>query len=538
LPRGALRGRMDGLASAFAPALLMVVALVAWGSLVLGCARAITFGPASEPRGLTPPTYLRFTLETDAAHAAAARAYASQFALLGLRVAVEILPWEELQRRAAAGESDACLVGWSGSSPEPLGIVAAKLTRQGESNFSGYSSAEMARLLTGVAAGPSAAQRLACALAAQEFLQEEAPWVYGVEAPLSDAAAGVLSGWFPGPAGAAVLRDARISSPGGRLAVGLGLDAWPSLNPLHPIDPQAATIFRCLFDSLCAMGPDGEISPELAESWEFSADARRLVVHLRDDVLFHDGRPLRPADVVYTYEQTLPGRLPEGTEVSVAGGSGNSVVFRFSAPFAGFLALHGLQPIASAQSVVAGAKALAANPVGTGPFRLVEERQRSGRQIVLTRWDGYYGNRRSAKTNEPSKVEEIVFALAPDVARRAAMLKSGQIAFAPALGPEAVRAFSDLPDVSIAREPGWTIVALELNTRRPPFDDARVRLALNFGLNRQVLASALGEGTEIVPNAFFPDGAGFSPGVGSFSYDPERACALLRAAGYLTTSGP
>lgn len=516
------------------PVLIALLSLLLVGGLGLGpgCGREVTFGPAGDPVGTETLARLRLTLETDAAHAPAARAYAAQFASLGLKIEIEIRPWDDLVRRAAAGEGDAYLIGWSGPSPDPLGLVAAKLGPGGDGNLSGYSNSELARLLTGLLSRPTVPEREKCARAAQEFLFEEAPWVYGVGVPLLDASTPALSGWRPGPAGAVSLHDATLASPGGRAVVGLGLGEWPDLDPLRPIDPQAATVFRCLFDALCTLGPDGALLPELAASWEFAADGRRLVVRLREGVLFHDGEPLRPADVVYTYEKVLPGRLPEGVEVRINAIEKDSVVFSFSAPFPRFLELHGLQPIVPAKVAAIGTEAFAAAPVGTGPFRL--DPRQSGRQVVLVRWDRYYGGCPALEPCGPAKLDEVAFVPLPDLARRVAMLGSGQIMLAPALGPEAAEALQAFPELRLVREPGWTVLAVELNNRRPPFDDARVRLALNFGLDREALALALGPGAGILPTAFLPEGFGFWAEAGSFGYEPERARSLLGDAGYLT----
>lgn len=533
------RSRLHSLRRAVPAAALLLASAVLLASLVppgvLGCSRELTFGPAGEPSGSRQPTSLRFTIETDPVHAALARFYAAEFAAIGVRVGVEVQPRESVVRRALAGQSDACLVGWSGPSPDPAGLAVAKLVPGGSENLSGYDCPEVGRLLAGVVARPSAEDKTACARAVQEFLFEEAPWVFGVSHSLFDAAAASLTGWSAGPAGAVDLSDASFQGQGERLVVGLGLAERPVIDPFGPMDPQAGVIYRCLFDALATMGPDGSLLPELAETWEFSTNGRHLTVQLRPGVVFHNGEPLRAADIVFTYEKALAGRLPEGLGVQVTAQGPSTVVFDFSAPFGGFMDLFGLQPVVPAAYYHAvGPEGFSAAPVGTGPFRFDAERVK--RQFMLVRWDRYYGGCPARGENRPALLGEVAFAFAPDPARRVAMLKAGQIALVPALPPAAAEAFRDLPGAKVAPEPGFNSLALELGTRRPPFDDARVRLALNFAVNREALAGACGPGATPLSTAFFLEGFGYAAEAGGFHLDQDRARSLLREAGYLVST--
>lgn len=510
----------------------LIAVLLAAAVALGGCSRAVTFGPAGEPAATRPPAQLRFTVETDAAHAAAAEVYATQLSRLGARVKVQVLDRSEVVRRARAGESDACLLGWSGATSDPLAVVPAKLGSSGVENYSGYDNPELDRLLAALVGRSTPEEKAAYARFAQELLYEEAPLVYGVRVPLHDASASALTGWRPGPAGAVFLRDATLAGGQDRVVVGLGLPGRPRLDPLEPIDPAAATLFRCLFDALVSVGPDGTLLPELAESWEYSTNARRLTVKLRGGVTFHNGAALRPEDVVFTYERTLPGRLPAPVQVTVEAREGGTVEFIFRDPFPNFLDVFGLQPIVPASYYQAvGPEGFSQAPVGTGPFRL--NPARTDRQLVLERWERYYGGCPSLGPGQRARLKEVSFVFAADPDRRLAMLERGDIALAPALLPGEAEAVRARTGATVVPEPGWTILALEPNNRRPPFDDARVRQALNLAVDRQTLADALGPGTVVLPGVFLPDSFGFRPEAGAFSPDLAKARSLLGEAGYL-----
>ncbi|MEW6031677.1 MAG: ABC transporter substrate-binding protein [Bacillota bacterium] len=526
----------------------LAVALAGAGFLQ-GCAPAgLGYGPAGEPQGRREPVRLRFTIESDDAHADIAATLAEQFAGLGARVTVRVLARSEIVARARAGDGDAWLVGWSGLSPDPLGFAACKLCSSGAENLSGYANPEVDRLLAGLVLRFEAAERELLARAAQEILREEAPWVFGFSRPLYDAGRSTLSGWVPGPAGAVCLRAATTTAADGRVVVGLGLGEPPVLDPLSPIDPQAGVVFRCLFDSLVSPGTEGSLQPGLAASWEWSSNRRHLLITLRGGVTFHDGQPLRPGDVVFTYQTILPGRLPPGVTVEVKEAEGGAVVFSFSAPFPQFLEVHGLQPIVpEAVYERLGADGFAAAPVGTGPFRLDPER--GARHLVLYRWESYHewsstgpvgkaftpgpGARDPGTSGVP--VKEIAFTLVPDVDRRAAMLRAGQIALAPALPVGVARDLEGEPGLTVAREPGVSVIVLELNNRRPPFDDARVRLALNQAVDRAALILVLGPGAEVLPTAFLRSGSGFAASIAAHGPDLAGARNLLVEAGYVVS---
>ncbi len=521
--------RLSRLATVLCAAAALLIPLVA----ASGCARSLEFGSNGGPSVTRRPERLKFTIETDSAHETLAQALSSQFQALGGKVSVRVLPWSNVVSRALAGESDACLLDWYFPTPDPLPMVAVKLGQGGSLNLSGYANPEVDRLLVASLRLPEEEERTACLEALQETVYEEAPWVFGATEILFDAATTSLTGWTPGPGGAASLRGATLGSLGGRATVGLGLDARPPLDPFAPADPRAACLLRCLFDALAAMGPDGSLVPELAAGWEWSADARQLTVKLRSGVLFHNKKPLAARDVVWTYTRALEGRLPAGLAVSAVAADAGTVIFTFSAPFPTFLQLYGLLPIVPADYYeTVGPEGFARAPVGTGPFRY--NPSLPDRPFLLVRWEGYYGGPPALASPGSGGLAEVAFVFQPDPAKRRLALERGEIVLAPALTAEEARPFRSVAGARVVAEPGRGLLALELNNRRRPFSDARVRQALNFAIDRQALALTAGEEAAPLCGVFFPDSPGFSASAGTYELDLERAKALLAEAGYLT----
>jgi len=517
----------------------VLLALAAVAGLALpGCGRdvGLTPGPAGEPEADLRPADLRFTIATDPAHLALAEVYAAQFEALGARVKVEVRSYQDITRPDSSDWWDACIVGWWGPTPDPLGMAVAKLTSAGAENFSGYADPETDLLLSGLLLRAAPEERERAAWTVQEFVHEEVPWVYGVATPLHDAAVGDLTGWYSGPGGSVSLHDAQTAAGEEAITVALGAAAGPRLDPLRPIDPQVGVVFRCLFDALAARAPDGTLVPELAEKWAFSPNARELIVTLREGVTFHNGELLRTGDVVFTYRRFLEGRVPPGVEVTVVGQGERDVVFTFSVPFPTFLNLFGVVPVVPREYYeTVGPDGFSAAPVGTGPFAFSGIR---GETLVLRRWEEYYGGAPGLVPTGPAPLAEVCFTFVPDNDRRIEALRTGQAALAPALAVEPAEILLPSPEpgggLKVVREPGWNAAVLELDNTEPPFDDTRLRLALNLAVDSEALL-AVASGATILPGAFFAEGFGYTTANTVFVRDEETARALLAEAGYVAS---
>lgn len=233
---------------------------------------------------------------------------------------------------------------------------------------------------------------------------------------------------------------------------------------------------------------------DLAESWTQSADGLAYTFQLHKGVLFHDGSTLSSADVVASFERL---RNPPPGVVSYRAGmfwpitgieapDESTVVFRISQKLPYFA-----QILASPFNCIYSAKMLAADPnapaktvMGTGPFVFVEHV--AGSHWVGKRFDRYFQSGRPFLDG--------FRAINMSGAAVTAALQSGQIlaefrGVAPPVRDRLVQALGDKIGV---QESVWNLVlTLAFNTERPPFDDARVRRALNLALDRWSGAQSL-----------------------------------------------
>lgn len=300
---------------------------------------------------------------------------------------------------------------------------------------------------------------------------------------------------------------------------------------LDPTANAAAAInevvYWNVFQGLTRITANGDVAPGLAESWTVTDD-KVFRFKLRSGVKFHDGKPFDAAVVKFSYERakaddsTNPQKPYFAPIESVTVIGPLDVEVRLSRVDGLFLA-----NMASGAAAMVHPDTAATNrqtPVGTGPFRF--ERQVPGDRVILVRNPDYWG-----PAPRLSRVEMRVIA---DPAAQTAALLSGDVDVIPLFGAyEAVAQFRNNPrfQVVVGSTEGETVLAM--NNAKPPFNDVRVRKAIQHAIDRgQLIEGVLaGFGTPIGSH-FAPHRAGYVDLTGLTPYDPAKARALLREAGF------
>jgi peptide/nickel transport system substrate-binding protein len=323
----------------------------------------------------------------------------------------------------------------------------------------------------------------------------------------------------------------------GTLVVGRPADAI-SLDPARASDSESAEVCEQIYDSLLRYRPgSSRVEPGLAERWEMSPDGRQWTFHLRSGVRFHDGTPLDAHAVVFSLErqrdEAHPFHRPDrtGLEFSYAEMLKNIrrveatgpltvriTVDRNYAPFEATMAMVSVAVI-SPRALAAWREEYYRHPVGTGPFRFAE--WQDGR-IVLERNPDYWGT--------PPAIDRLVFRAIPDGRQRLIELESGAIDVAYSILPEELQ-FVDLhPDLQLYRAAASNVAYLAMNATHPPFDDARVRRAVNYAVNKDPIVKLAYQGMATPATGPLPPTQwGYHP-VDTYRYDPERASELLKDA--------
>ncbi len=309
------------------------------------------------------------------------------------------------------------------------------------------------------------------------------------------------------------------------------------------LDPHRARTYvgRIVFTSMCDklvdLSPKLEIVPQLALSWQWNDDSTVLTFKLRDDVTFHDGTHFDAAAARANLQRamTLPDSFRK-TELSS--------VKTIEAPDATTLVLTLKQPDATLLSQLtdragmmlspqsfAGddVNAVGRNPVCSGPYKFVERVQND--RIVLEKFDKYY----DAKAFHFSR---LVYLPIPDTTVRLSNLRAGGLDILERLNPADVGEVKKDGTLTLSNIAGLGYQELLFNhqngerAKTNPFNDARVRRALDLSIDRDAINEVVGGGIfQPAGQAFPPASPFFEKKFGPRKRDVQAARALLKEAG-------
>lgn len=296
-----------------------------------------------------------------------------------------------------------------------------------------------------------------------------------------------------------------------------------TLDPAFATDRPTQTVLRHVFENLVDTDPaTGGVTPWLATSWKVSDDKKRWTFQLKPGVRFANGTPLNAAVVKGSLDRLLDPKLAAAnqsllsTVASVAAPSDLEVQIETKEPFAPLL-----ENLAHPGAAIVPPGFDPQKPVGSGPYQ-IQERQ-SGVKLLLTRNPQYAG---------PAPAwEQIIYKPVTETASRLVQLESGEAQIVKALAPESVADLQGNGKVEVMIQPSTFQISLEINNRLKPFDDPRVRQALNLAVDKDALVKGLLRGMGSVPAGPVPDGAQWPLALKPYPYSPDEAKRLLAEAG-------
>ncbi|MST56050.1 peptide-binding protein [Pyramidobacter sp. SM-530-WT-4B] len=307
---------------------------------------------------------------------------------------------------------------------------------------------------------------------------------------------------------------------------GQGADVT-SFDPHQGKETPAVTVTCQIFDTLTAVDPaTGEVRPQIAESWE-QLDDTTYVFHIRKGIKFHNGGELTAADVKFSLDRAIAFASVSYIvdfikEVNVKDDFTVEVVLR--APYAP--ALRNLAvpfaAIVCKEVVEKDEEGFKLHPVGSGPYKFVE--WKPGDTVKLDAFDDYMDGRPAT----PHLVMKVV----PETSQRLIALETGDLDISYDLGVNDVKRARDNEDVVVLEAPSLSCWYISMNMNRKPFDDPRVREAVNYAIDRQLIVDTIMSGNGQAADAIIaPSVFGYYPS-GVYGYDPEKARELLKEAGY------
>ncbi|MBC7224407.1 MAG: LysM peptidoglycan-binding domain-containing protein [Anaerolineae bacterium] len=357
-------------------------------------------------------------------------------------------------------------------------------------------------------------------------------------------------GWkllIPAPEDAARLvegyRAATTPKRGGTIVVGLRGPVL-TLDPADYRDRITETALRNIFDGLVTRTVENEVVLELAESaeliepavWEFK---------LKKGVTFHNGEPLTAEDVKFTFDRIITEGGIDYPEPHTAARKGliaplqeveivddYTVRFHLSAPWPVFMQMLVHQQIVPKDYFEeVGTKGFIEHPIGAGPFKFVEGKL--DEQIVLERYEDYYGGADDLPPVGPAFVDRVIFKVLPEDATRVAALQAGEANIIQGVPAHVIPALEKDPNVVVKACGGTRPHFMEMNVTKPPFDDVRVRKAMNYAVDVETIINKLyGGRATVLPGPLSPFNNFVDKTLQPYGYDPEKAKALLAEAGY------
>ena len=331
--------------------------------------------------------------------------------------------------------------------------------------------------------------------------------------------------------------DPNAAQRGGDLIVGMAAVSIVTLDPAAYSDRATETVIRNIFDGLVTRTTTNQVVPQLAQSYQW-VDDKTVEFVLQQGVKFHNGEDLTADDVVFSFERILNediGAQRRGfvKEVSsVVKIDDHTVQFHLNAPWPVFeqMLVHN-QIVPQDYLIEVGDEAFAQSPVGSGPFKFVEGKL--DEQIVLERFDDYYGGSVQLPPVGPAFLDRIIFRMIPETSTRVAALLAGDVHIIQSVPSFMVAQLVGKDKVTIKTTDGTRPKFIDLNTTQPPLDDARVRQALNYAVDAEtILAKVVGGYGTILPGPLSPANLYADPSLEPYGYAPEKTALLLAEAGY------
>lgn len=296
-----------------------------------------------------------------------------------------------------------------------------------------------------------------------------------------------------------------------------------------------------------------DIEPALAESWEISEDGLTYTFKLRKGVKFHSNKDFTPSrelnadDVVFSFNRQLDKNHPYHTVSngtypyfnamkfptllkSVEKVDDSTVRITLTKRDASFLSSLGMDftSIYSAEyadkMMKAGIpEAVDTTPIGTGPFVF------SG--YVLDQASRYVANKEYWK-GKPD-IDRLIFEIVPDATTRYAKLQSGQCDLMDFPNTTDIEKMKNDPKINLLSQPGLNIAYVAFNTEKAPFDNVKVRQALNLAVDKKAIIDVVYQGNGFAAkNPLPPTIWGYNDSLADSEYNVEKAKQLLAEAGF------
>ncbi|WP_233961938.1 glutathione ABC transporter substrate-binding protein GsiB [Pectobacterium versatile] len=332
-------------------------------------------------------------------------------------------------------------------------------------------------------------------------------------------AAGVTAAMATSPVWAA--KDAVI-------AVG---STFTSLDPYDANDSLSQTVAKSFYQGLFGFDKDMKLVNVLADSYDASPDGLTYTVKLHPGVKFHDGSAFNAAAVKVNLDRASNPdnrlkrynlfKMIDKTEAV----DDLTVKITLKTPFSAFVnnLAHPAAVMISPAALKQYGKDIGFHPVGTGPYRFVAWNQTDF--VKVEKFNGYW------KAGLP-KLDSITWRPVVDNNTRAALLQTGEAQFAYPIPFEQAKVLEKNDKLALVASPSILHRYISMNVTQKPFDNPKVRQALNYAINKEALIKVAFSGYATPAEGPLPSSIDYSEKYHPWPYDPAKARELLKEAGY------
>lgn len=347
----------------------------------------------------------------------------------------------------------------------------------------------------------------------------------------------------------AIATGAWAQTPPDMLVIGTDVGAIPTLDPAALNARTVSELVSNLYDNLVRLDPDDlqTVQPMLAESWEISEDSSRITLTIRDGVTFASGNALTAEDAAWSIRRVIKmgqvgatdiaqwGFTAENVDDLVRAEDDRTLIIDLPETVSTDLVLYSLAGSSlgiidsklAQQHEVNGdfaADWLRGSAAPTGPFTLIEWRPND---LVLTeRHDDYWGG--------APAMRRVVMQHVPESGSLRLQLEAGDIDVGHYVGAGDLEALAENPDIEIQYTPGFGFYYIALNMKDPDLAKPEVRQAFQHVLDWEALSRSSMRFNGFPWQSIVPRGMAGAPEAFAehYTFDPERAKALLAEAGY------
>ncbi len=306
---------------------------------------------------------------------------------------------------------------------------------------------------------------------------------------------------------------------------------FTSMDPYDANDTLSQAVAKSFYQGLMGFDKNMKMVPVLAESFTASKDGLTYIFKLKKGIKFQDGTDFNAEAVKANFDRvtnpdnklkryTLYKNIAKTEAVDAS-----TVKFTLAEPFSAFVntLAHPSAVIISPTALQKYGKNIAQNPVGTGPFKFVEWKQTD--YMKVEKFDGYW------RKGYP-KVDTITWRPVVDNNSRSAIMQTGEANFTYPLPYEQAEALKTKPNLEVTAAPSIVHRYISLNVQQKPFDNPKVREALNYAINKEALVKVVFGGYAIPAEGVLPKAVEYSTKLGPWPYNPVKARELLKEAGY------